>query len=687
MNNQFILITAIGFILVISLSGCVTNPIAWSPDGRYIAFTGMDDEKLWVWDNQSQTITLYNDDHIRECRFVNNGEELLYTKSRQDPGEYYDFFKTNIHSHGEEVLVEKAALFFDTSDDGKYLFYLKEDEEKKQCELWQIDITTKENTRLFGQQDLNIDFVDVDSSGQRFLFTADKSHIALWEKGDTGKLKLLKENNTRDLVFPQWLDHDRYFYYETDNDNDVGNLILDSIKSPNPNILCQDVCVWDLPSITPNKKTIIVSVRLDEKNSQLIEIDLTTGEKKLLTNHIFGASWGALSPDGKKLAYIPSPYKDESHFMLRLLNLENGKEQIIWRNHEERLFAISEALFQQEEYALAVSSYHDLLALSPGPEMANMAWLRIMQSYLTPLHLDLDKAFEALNEMPQPDIMAHSLFWKETVRTVSDPADDWIEQYGTKESQEKFGFNTDSTRDLRGLAIKHSDQRLFLKVDYNSNRDLSGLTFSDTIILLDYDSPNSGCHTISNITKWDRGAERIIALRHWYEQGRDSQYDMAIMNEKGENITYFLAAGFSPPKLPHFDLIEIQGQTGSYFLSKTKETIEDVLGFVGIDPNASEITVQQETSGEEGSIVFSIAKDILDLPKNKKIFIQVCVLKGGIESYQKTERPQKMLIDNKLVCDVADAFGNENTAQRILNEVKAGKPAIIKGYGAVLEMQ
>ena len=286
---------------------------------------------------------------------------------------------------------------------------------------------------------------------------------------------------------------------------------------------------------------------------------------------MFGSSWGVLNRDRSKIAYNSNAFDNDNSNLLRVKDVRTGNEHIVWRDEEERMMAVSETLKRNDERSLAIKNYRNLLDRFPTSRFANQAWMQIMQLYLAPPSNDIDRAFDALNQMQESNVLAQAIFWNETDRTADDPADDWMARYGTPEAQQKFEFNTDLTRDLLGLSVKSSDKRMFFKIDYHSNRDLSGLTFQDTVVLLDYDTPGNGYRKISNMCEWDRGAERVIVLRHWYQNHQESQYDIAVLNELGENTTHFLASGFAPPNLPHFNVVEIPGDTGAIFLKNDKK--------------------------------------------------------------------------------------------------------------------
>ncbi|MFH1741398.1 MAG: hypothetical protein ABIH23_20530, partial [bacterium] len=244
---------------------------------------------------------------------------------------------------------------------------------------------------------------------------------------------------------------------------------------------------------------------------------------------------------------------------------------------------------------------------------------------------------------------ARPLIWREQDKIATDPAEDWIQTYGTEDSEKEFEFKTDLARDLLGVWVRCGTERLYIRLDYNSPRDLEGLVFQDTLLLFDYDSPDQGYRQISQSTEWERGAERQILIRHWFNHSEKSQYDLEILDETGEVRSRFLTSGFADPNYPYFDVIDL-------------------------------------IQGEHGSVVFSISRDVLDLKNARKVFLQVCTLKGGIEVHKKKELPRETMHDGRPICDVADSFGPENSAARLQADFEQNIAPIIRGYAACFDL-
>ena len=99
----------------------------------------------------------------------------------------------------------------------------------------------------------------------------------------------------------------------------------------------------------------------------------------------------------------------------------------------------------------------------------------------------------------------------------------------------------------------------------------------------------------------------------------------------------------------------------------------------------------QTIQGNTNSVVYAVSRDVLGLNGLHTVNLQVCTLKGGIELQKELEKPRVASIDGQTVCDVADAFGAENTAERISTDLKnrsdPGAPAIVKGCAGTFKLE
>ncbi|MBN2310833.1 MAG: hypothetical protein JXR94_17800, partial [Candidatus Hydrogenedentes bacterium] len=270
--------------------------------------------------------------------------------------------------------------------------------------------------------------------------------------------------------------------------------------------------------------------------------------------------------------------------------------------------------------------------------------------YLTPPLEDLDKAFALLPEEPDFGDLREkdrALFWREQDRVAVDPYGDLLRTYCTGEARCGWEFDTDETRDLLALWARWGAERLYLRIDYASPRDLTGLTFQDTAILLDLDSTDEGHKAITPLVDWDRGADWQAILHHWFDAEDKSQYDVEIIDKDGECASAFRASGFANAQYPLFAL----HGAGDW-------------------------------CGAPGTLMVSLARAPLGLKGEGKVAVQVCTFKGGIESHRGLERPREQPGDEGAFWDVADTFGEENVPERVAE--KGDTRPVLIGSAAVL---
>jgi Tol biopolymer transport system component len=655
-------------------AGCIPDRLSWSPDGRYLAFVGPDDKALWIWDTrtgEAERLTGMGRDYKAEilfCRYLPSGNEILFGAGSMEKAALLrlDPRRPNVtHSIADDV-----SPYYGLSKDGEYIYYFQKGKDNKSNALIEHDL----------RHDVKKEILNVNSDvGPMVAPNATRSRILL---GGGGLFLLDRDKNTSRVLYleektevwwPAWVNNSQILFaiHQESNQEPLGMLVSYSLDHGTSRVLCENIYGYLPFSLSPDGKSVALTVPTSPKGKtgQVAIVDVATGEKKVLTDEAFisperpdvlvvrGAGFAVFSPDGQQIAYLTPPDLDNDAAVVRILNLQTGKRITVWRNDEERLFSIAESLTDSGNIPQALSAYRDLLARFPQARLAEEACYRMMRIYLESPLTDLDRAFEMLKKIKENHALVEQvapLFWRGQDRLATDPPEDWIQTYGTDASQKEFGFNSDLTRDLRGLWVRWGKERLYVRIDYGSNRDLTGLTFQDTLLLFDYDSPGNGLRQISPTTEWDRGAEREVLVRHWFEASEKSQYDMGIRDGRGEIVCRFVGSGFAEADNPAFELVHI---------------------------------LQEDSS----SVVYSISRRVLDLKDGQKVNMQVCTFKGGIESYKKLERPRVETTDGRTVCDVADSFGPENTEERIEADLRTNTdpraPAIIKGCAATFEMK
>lgn len=648
--------------ILLLCNGCnLTFPfpqnISWSPDGKTIAFVPPDDTSLWIWDTrtgEAKRLTGVDRNLEKDVQcphFLPSGKDIIVCADEDT------IYKVNIDSPNNAALIDKeASSLFNLSLNGDKLYYIREIENENRYVLVEYNVKTEEKRELLilGEETA---FPVPEQTGRRIVFSSELGLI-LFDR-DKGTTQSLFSQEKNIALWPNWVnDSTLVFALMNESDGDkvemTSDLVLLSLDDKTTRGLCSDVHPFFPISLDPDHRFIYMTVLNREKNPpQAARYDLEKGSLEILTDETFGAANAVLSPDGKSLACMINP--DSPKPGVSIMNLETRKRIIVWRDEEERLFSSAESFYESGNSLLALSSYQDLVARFPEGDLQKIAHYRMMQLYLTPNLYDLDKAFDMLHNVgTTSDIVQHAspLLWNQNHFIASDPPEDWIQTYSTNTSNEEFKYNTDLTRDLKGLWINQGKERLYIRIDYGSNKDISGIALQDTMILLDYGNPESGYRKITETTEWDRGAESRILIRHWYQASEKSQYDLEILDGKGDVASRFLVSGFAPPNNPLFEMVYV---------------LED----------------------ETNSVVYSISKEVLDLKKPRKVNIQVCTFKGGVESHRKLEKERVISEDGKPVCDVADAFGAENTIARIQRDAqeKAGDsaPFVIKGAAGSFE--
>ncbi len=690
---------AIALASTLLLTGCPWwETLSWSPNGRYLAFVGPDVGKLWIWDTMTDEAAPsgWDDDRIVHCRFITD-EDLVVFKLLEGSDDNSALWKGRLGDEPLEGLTEETTPWsYDVSPDGKYLYYVRQldrdsgsdkdgvsifaalgkdstDAEGGSPEyaLVQKHLRKRRDDKVLLELEEEPTFPKVAPSGSRISFFTENG-----ENGGIHVLDLKTGKVTRVVTgfdrftfyWPQWLDEDtmlsiRLSEKDAEGEEFFGTLVRHDLENRVTTALCKKAFAYDPPSLDEERTKAVVTVftgdiEKDEDGEslgvwQLALVNIASGETRMLNEEPLGAGMAVLDPSGKRVAYT-SPLEFGEATIIRILDLETNKTTTVWRNEAEQLLASGLDLEQDGESAKALRKYEEFLARFPDSPLTPHATYRTMLLSLEPDTLDLDRAFEIFDEIGTDELpeQINALFWREDDKVATDPAEDWIHTYGTEASREEFGFRTDLARDLRALWARWSAERLYLRIDYGSYRDVHGIAVQDTVVLFDHDSPDDGHKPFSLLAEWDRGAERQVIIRHWFEAGDNSQYDVEIRNATGEILSRFVGSGFSGAQCPHFALHDASGAWDD----------------------------------APGSLVFSLSRDALGLEGDTKTAIQVCTFKGGIESHKGLERPRETPADEPpaegepVPCDVADAFGEQNTAERMKSS------ATVLGAAAILEL-
>jgi Tol biopolymer transport system component len=664
----------VGLVLA-AFTGCFFEKITWSPDGRYVVYSDYDKCQLWRWDSrtgETQAVPLREstaagtqegiDESVNSCRYLPSGKHILVVTGKGRDNDVCNQYLLDVRTGLCDRIASGTLLYFDVSSDGNRILYMKTDKEKHRTSLLEYTRRSGERTLLSSKAELA--FPSMDPAGKRILYSGENQGLCLLDS-DKGTTRSLLAGEKRVYYWPRWMDGRTVLYVtklEDQKPDLVGDLEAYSLDDKTTRTLCKNVHLMYSPiSFSPDRKSVVVTAarvgageEVDENRMgiwQVASANVTTGEITWLTDTPFGALAPVWSPDGKRVAYLSAAIEGG---VLNVVNLETRKTMFTWRNEEEHLFANAESAAEAGDSTRTLTGCSDLIQRFPQSKMCNAARYRMTLTYLGQPQQDLDAAYQNWQKISDTKLrdQIRPLFWREEDRVATDPAEDWIQTYGTEASQTEFKLNTDLTRDLRALWVRCGKERLYVRIDYGSDNDLTGLTFQDTLILLRGEDTRATMRRISPTALWDRPADRQILIRHWFESGNQSQYDMEILNEKNEVIARYLASGFAPPANPLFER--------AYMVPETN------------------------------SVVYAVSRQTLGLVNSGNVGIQVCTFKGGIESVKGLERPRVASADGRTVCDVADAFGAENTKDRIEADLKANTnpaaPAVIKGVAGTIKV-
>lgn len=653
--------------LALSMSGCLFEQVSWSPDGRYVVFTSGSDEEtkvLWRWDSEtgrteelvphqtsggwfSQSTPI--DEKVFGCRYLPSGKKVLLMTEGDDGANIYlmDPNGRNCNLRASDV-----GPYIDVSKSGEKMYYVSEDSESDSMSLWVANVSDGEKERLISLPD-EIGFPKLDPTESRVLLSTEEGKLLLLELDTVTPKELLADDESA-FYHPLWVDEETILYLlvkEENNDDLLGDLYFHKLDGTDTRLLCKDAYSVYPFGLSPDGKSAVLTVVKPDSHSdapaphQAARVELSSGKLEWLTDTPFGAFSPAISPDGKRLAFLTVPH--EEYTMLEVLDIESGLTSFAWRNDEERLWSTAHSLAQAGDSLHALEMWRDLLRRYPDTVFNDSARFRIVETLLEGPNADLHAVLSNWREIEDPNLrgLAATMLFRESDRVAQDPAEDWIRSYGTEASMKEFQFNTDLTRDLRALWLRLGKEKVLIRVDYGHNRDLRGLAFQDTVLLFDNDSPGAGSTEITPLVKWDRAADITVALRHWYVAEEKSQYDVEIFGGEGETVFRYMASGFSAPANPVFDVVHIDDDTNS--------------------------------------VIISISRKMLGLHEGRPLSVQVCTLKGGVESFKGLERPR----ENKTGFDVADAFGKENSAERIDAELEKGEKPIIKGVAATVMVE
>ncbi|MBN2312019.1 MAG: hypothetical protein JXR94_23780, partial [Candidatus Hydrogenedentes bacterium] len=418
-------ISLVAACLVVSLCGCPElPPIAWSPSGRYLAFLGGDDERLWIWDTEAEQATpcgLDIDEDVIQCRFLNDTDLLTFKKQGSDDSEAYWRDWTTGESWKVADRVDRW-FYSAVSDDGKYLYVVREvdsaEAEGADADAEEDGLTIADalegaeppkkepgttyaliERRLKKRAEEKVLFTygqemacpGVDAARARILVSfaevGDRGGILLFDLA-TGELQRIDVESERRTVYywPTWVDEHTFVSirgFEDSHGDEASELVLHDLRDKSTKPLCSNAYPFVPPSLTPERDEAVVIAALpeyeengldaDEEGAwQVAAVSLETGEKRFLTDEPFGVGAVACSPKARRIAYT-TPIEAQPHTTVHIMDMDTGRPSMIWRSEEERLLARAIDLEQDAKPQEAADACLELRARFPESPMAELA--------------------------------------------------------------------------------------------------------------------------------------------------------------------------------------------------------------------------------------------------------------------------------------------------------------------------
>jgi len=675
-------LVAIAF-LALPLTGCWEYDLfSWSPDGRYLVFVDPNDGTAWRWDTVKQKPEVLHGlkgAEIVRFEFLSNREAIVlgghFKSSSFFSAQYIEgLIKLNIKDgYLHEVPPGVNIVGFAVTHDRRQILTVGSmgDNDERHA-VWIAPVDDVNKKRMIAEFEEQILMPSLDSTGQRLLLVKVVPETELPEGVQEGAEIILIEfddetASTRSLVRsfesfpinPRWVGDDAIIYTalyeEMDDDSDeegVGELMLYSFGNDEPEVLHDRTVGYFRASLSPDRTTVLVTVplrprhdvlQLSQSSIQLMTINLETREKTILTDEPFGAYAAKFHPTKNRVAYATG----EDPTSVRILDLDTGKRQAVWRNEEERLYSAAERFVETGDTGLAYASFDELLYRFPETDYRSRVAYRRMNLHLESPINEFDEAVVAFMDLEPSQLgsQARPLLWQFPNVEANDPEGDLLRRYATEASQAEFEQDTDRTRDLTGLAARLTATRLYLSITFDSAFDLGGAVFQDLVLLFHEVGSTDGIRSVTPSVDWEYPATRRVVVRHWHESGKI--YDLDVLDETGGTIAKLSASGIEAPSLPLFDVFHLSG-----------------------NPN-----------DDSGTVMYWIDHRALGLHPEKDYRLQVCTVKGGIESYKGVERPRELS-----GWDIADAFGDGNTKTRIDTEAANGTKSLLRGYATTIRV-
>lgn len=341
-NSVFSISACLAGALFVSLlvTACL-DPIAWSPNGRYMAFAFGESRVLHLWDSRYDTMRTFEDiKDVISCRFLPYGREILFLADEDLKRVSIETGKTRTVVTGLE---EDDARAFDTPRNGKYLYYVKETEEGID-QLVRKRLWHPSQQKALYESETEMTFPAVNSDDTQVLFSTvddEVSRLHLLNVAE-GSVCVVREKNDRCFYWGRWTDHNQIIYVLWDEDGETGEFYSYDLSNNQETLLCDSVAIFR-PSFDETHNRVVLTCIKDAERElyEVVLVDLCSGEVSRPLKDAEGTCLPIFSPCGRKLAYMESSSKADTekveYNLLKTINLETSEISTIFDFRGEAL--------------------------------------------------------------------------------------------------------------------------------------------------------------------------------------------------------------------------------------------------------------------------------------------------------------------------------------------------------------